>query len=86
MADAASTSPLDQRVRDVIIRTFKVRDPLRSGALRMGGVPGWDSLGHMELVTELEGEFGVTFAAYHLAELIDEAAIARVVAELQAGR
>jgi acyl carrier protein len=51
----------------------------------MGGVPGWDSLGHMQLVVELESEFAVTFAAFHLSELVDEGAIARVVQELQAG-
>ncbi len=80
---ATSDSPIDGRVRDVILRTFKVRDAHAAVPLRMGAVPGWDSLGHMQLVTELESEFGVTFAAFHLSELIDEAAIARVVHELQ---
>ena len=73
-------------MRDVIIRTFRVGDARRAGPLRMGAVPGWDSLGHMQLVTELESEFGVTFAAFHLSELIDDAAIARVVQELQTGK
>jgi acyl carrier protein len=78
--------PIDGRVRDVIIRTFKVRDAHLASPLRMGGVPGWDSLGHMRLVVELESEFDVNFAAFHLSELVDEAAIARVVQELQAGK
>jgi acyl carrier protein len=86
MTDATSPSPTDRRVRDVIIRTFKVGDALRTSPLRMGAVPGWDSLGHMQLVVELESEFGVTFAAYHLAELIDESAIVRVIGDLQAGK
>jgi acyl carrier protein len=86
IGDGAAAPPVDRRVRDVIIRTFRVGDALRSDSLRMGAVPGWDSLGHMQLVTELESEFGVTFAAYHLAELIDEGAIVRVIGELQAGK
>ncbi len=86
MSEANSTPPVDRRVRDVIVRTFKLADTHRAEPLRMGAVPGWDSLGHMQLVTELESEFDVTFAAYHLAELIDEGAIARVIGELQAAR
>ncbi len=86
ITNATPASELEQRVRDVIIGTFKVADALPEGPLRMGAVPGWDSLGHMQLVTELESAFGVTFAAYHLAELIDEGAIARVIEELRAGK
>ena len=53
--------------------------------LRMGSLPGWDSLGHMRLVVELEEEFGVAFPAYLLAELVDMERIIREIEILRIG-
>ena len=68
MATAASQA-LDTRVRAVIARAFQLSEADAQGDLRMGGLPQWDSMGHMMLVMELEGEFGVTFPSFELAEL-----------------
>jgi len=51
------------------------------GELRMGSVPRWDSLGHMQLVSELESAFQVRFPAYALAELVEVDAIVRAIEE-----
>ncbi len=49
--------------------------------LAMGATPGWDSIGHMNVVIEVEAEFGVSFPAYRLPELADVPAIARILRE-----
>ena len=46
-------------------------------------MPGWDSLGHMRLVVELEEEFGVSFPAYLLPEILDLDSIVRETLKLQ---
>jgi len=83
MEDRISQSDLGQLVRDVIAKTFKLSSEDSRGELRMGSVPGWDSLGHMRLVVELEQELGVNFPTYLLAELIEVDSIVRETLKLQ---
>ena len=49
----------------------------------MGSLPGWDSLGHMRLIVELEEEFGVSFPTYLLPEILDLNSIVRETLKLQ---
>ncbi len=76
----------NQRVREVIVKTFQLTGEDERGELRMGGVPGWDSLGHMKLIVELEEEFGVSLPTYVLAELLDVESIVRVIRDSQSGK
>jgi acyl carrier protein len=46
----------------------------------MGSTPGWDSLGHMTVVLELEREFGIRIPVTRISELVDAEAIVRAVA------
>jgi len=75
-----TTTALESRVRQIIERTFRLK-PDSTIDYTMGAVPGWDSLGHMRLVVELEKDFTITLPAYALAELTDVRAIARVIEE-----
>ena len=43
-------------------------------------VPGWDSLGHVTLVSALEKVFGTTFEVDEVMEMEDVAAILRILA------
>ena len=83
MGNETLPSGLNQRVREVIVKTFKSSSEDGRGELRMGGLPGWDSLGHMRLVAELEEEFGINFPTYIIAQLLDVESILRVVHTLQ---
>jgi acyl carrier protein len=65
------------------VGTLRLTGAESQTALRMGGVPAWDSLGHMQLVLELEKEFGVAFPTYALADLTDVSAIVREIQALQ---
>jgi acyl carrier protein len=76
-------SEIEDRVRKTIIRTFNVAPADQSRELRMGNLPGWDSLGHMRLVVELEDEFGVSFPTYLLPEILDLDSIVRETLKLQ---
>ena len=80
MANASSRPEISGRVRRTIVKTFRISDENDPAEFRMGSLPGWDSLGHMRLVSELEEEFGVTFPAYLLAELLD---LDRIVDEIE---
>ena len=80
MANANSIPDVAGRVRKTIVKTFHVSDENDSTEFRLGSLPGWDSLGHMRLVSELENEFKVTFPAYLLAELLD---LDRIVQEIE---
>jgi acyl carrier protein len=84
MGHTIPDSDLTQRARGVIARTFELSSEDGLGELRMGSLPGWDSLGHMKLVLELEEEFGVSFPTYRLAEILDLDAIVTAVQELLA--
>ncbi len=49
---------------------------------RMGfdDIPGWDSVGHMNLITELESRFGVALEMDEIVALDSVAAVRKVVA------
>ncbi len=67
---STESDDLGNRVIQLISRSLKL-DAADCGNLRMGATPGWDSMGHMMLVLELEREFKVTFPTYRIAELVD---------------
>ena len=77
------TAEIEDRVRKTILRTFNLSEKDAAKDLRIGSLPGWDSLGHMRLVVELEEEFGVSFPAYLLPEIVDLDSIVRETLKLQ---
>jgi acyl carrier protein len=83
MENVTLPSDINQRVREVIVKTFKPSAEDSRGELRMKSLPGWDSLGHMRLVVELEQEFVINFPTYTIAQLLDVESIARIVHSLQ---
>ena len=83
MKDPISHSSIDQKVRAVIVETFELSDDEALSELRFGKVPGWDSVGHIRLVVELEEEFGVSFPTYLLPEILDLDSIVRETLKLQ---
>jgi len=68
-----------QRIEAAIIRALGVVAPDASTPLRMGSTPGWDSMGHMAVVLELEKEFQTRFAPYELPGLVDVASIEKTL-------
>jgi acyl carrier protein len=73
---------LEQPVRDAIVRALGLPcDP--TIPLKMGVTPGWDSMGHMRVVLEVERALRVTFPTYALPRLVDVTSILRVLSDLR---
>jgi acyl carrier protein len=68
---SSSEKTAEQRIRETIVRALGTAPPDSSTPLRMGSSPGWDSMGHMTVVMELEKEFKVRFPPYRLPEMVD---------------
>ncbi len=73
-----------ERIRRVIAETFRLSPDTVGDDAAMLTVPGWDSLGHLELMLALEMEFGVRIAMEDMAALASRAEIERYLAERQA--
>jgi acyl carrier protein len=67
---------IEERIQDTIVRALGIPSPDASIPLRMGSTPGWDSMGHMQVVMDLEREFKVRFPPYKLPNLVDVSSIA----------
>jgi acyl carrier protein len=70
---------IEERIQDAVVRALGIPAPDASTPLRMGSTPGWDSMGHMQVVMELEKEFKVRFPPYKLPDLVDVASIANAL-------
>jgi acyl carrier protein len=57
------------RFRESVIRSLKLRADEYRPDLKIGDVEKWDSVAHLDLISELEGEFGVRFDLEDMATL-----------------
>jgi acyl carrier protein len=74
-----SEGTAEQRIQQTIVRALGISKYDPSLPLRMGSTPGWDSMGHMMVVMELEKQFNVRFPPYRLPELLDIPSIAKIL-------
>ena len=77
--------PRDPTLQDQIASTFRTAMRLNDGFPledRMGfdDIPGWDSVGHMNLISELESRFGITLEMDEIVALDSVGAVRQVVA------
>jgi acyl carrier protein len=57
------------RFRESVIRSLKLRTDEYRPDLKIGDVEKWDSVAHLDLISELEREFGVRFDLEDMATL-----------------
>ncbi len=50
----------------IFISLFEVSEDQLNSEFNFGVAPGWDSLAHMELIAQLEDEFGIMFDTYDI--------------------
>lgn len=77
--DNSSETQVRRRIQEAVIRALGISATSLSTPLRMGSTPGWDSMGHMAVVLELEKEFKTRFAPYQLPQLIDVPSIEKML-------
>jgi acyl carrier protein len=53
--------PVDEsRLRRTVVAALRIKDERYRPDLKLGDLDEWDSLGHLELVAQVEKEFGVS--------------------------
>jgi acyl carrier protein len=57
------------RFRECIVRSLQLRSGEYRPDLRIGDVEQWDSVAHLDLMSEIEREFGVRFDLDEMATL-----------------
>jgi acyl carrier protein len=72
---------LDLQLRRVFASIFPVDPSAIEDGARRGELDGWDSLAHLDLVSELENEFGVTLDPEEALEIETFGDAKRVVAQ-----
>ena len=55
-----------EKYNAIFSRLFEVPEELLNSDFNFGIAPGWDSLAHMELIAQLEDEFGIMFDTYDI--------------------
>ena len=75
----SSEKTQEQRIGEAIARALNTPKSDLALPLRMGSTPGWDSMGHMMVVMELEKEFGTRFPPYMLPQLLDVPSIVKAL-------
>ncbi|HKR02924.1 MAG TPA: acyl carrier protein [Pyrinomonadaceae bacterium] len=74
-----SDDEVEGRVRSTIGRVFRLPPADDANELQMGNPPQWDSLGHMQLLVEIENEFGIRFQTHEIAGLTTSGKLAAAV-------
>jgi acyl carrier protein len=71
------------RVREVMAALFQILVEELTDETSPGTLPAWDSLGHLNLVVELEQEFGISLSPERVESMVSlPAVISAVEAEL----
>lgn len=71
---------MDQRIAEVFNAVFQLPPEQLSDSLTPQDVAGWDSLGHVRLVTQLQEQFGVEFEVDEIMRMETVGEIKKIVA------
>jgi acyl carrier protein len=71
---------MDQRIAEVFNTVFQLPPEQLTDALTPQDVAGWDSLGHVRLVTQLQEQFGVEFEVDEIMRMETVGEIKKIVA------
>ena len=53
---------IDNEIKKILVKIFpKAKIPKKIDNLKLGGLKGWDSLGHVNLLLEIEKTFQIKF-------------------------
>jgi acyl carrier protein len=66
---------------DIVAQTFGIEPEAVKDDSGRENVEGWDSLGHMNLVMEIEEVYGVALSTDDALEIVDVASLKRILLE-----
>jgi acyl carrier protein len=75
------STDLTDQVRGLLAEALQVPVEMVSAGLSFGDLPQWDSMGHMEVMVQLEERFGVEISADTIAALTSVEAICAYLKE-----
>ena len=61
---------IEKRVKEIMSKIFHVSELSIKNDSRMNELMGWDSLGHMNLITSLEQEFNIALSDDDVSQMI----------------
>lgn len=70
-----------EKVRKILMETFHLKTEDIVPELSMEDVDTWDSLAHMEMIANLESEFGIEFDGDEIVEMTTVAKIEKKIKE-----
>ncbi len=70
---------MDPRLAQAIASTFRMPFASVNETASQTSVPGWDSLGHLNLVAALEKAFGISLTMDEILGMQDVSAISRIL-------
>ena len=59
----------ETRFRNVVIRGLRIQAEQYRADLKIGDIDEWDSVAHLDLLSEVEAEFGLRFSLDEMSEL-----------------
>ncbi len=74
---------LFEQLQALLAEIFEVEQLEVSAETQFGDLPKWDSMGHMDLMVALEGQFGVEISAETISELVS---VPRILEKIQAAQ
>ena len=74
------------RIQEAFKATFEIDPQFVTAETSAGNIPGWNSLGHLSLTTQLEQTFGITFDVDELMEMENVREIVRIVSAKLSGK
>jgi len=83
MSDTDQVLP---KVQEAFKSVFDVEPQSLTLETSAGDIPGWNSLGHLSLTTQLEQAFGITFDVDELMEMENVREIVRIVSAKLSGK
>jgi len=69
------------KVREAFKAAFEIDPQLVSLETNAGDIPGWDSVGHLSLASNLEQVFGITLDVDELMEMENVREIVRIISK-----
>lgn len=68
-----------KRIESVLAETFGVKEADLAPELKMEEAEWWDSLSHMEMIADLESEYGFEFTSDEITQMTSIAAVVQIV-------